>query len=320
MVSVDYESSICFSSKIPEELNKQAFLMDKRLFLFAYYEPKGYIPGESFQSKFKTAIINLYGLFKDCSPFLKNIQYGQNSILIVNYKRYMEDFDCLFRLICSFRSILCHNNSDVFPLNAAHYIYVNKWLVSRCAIYKELSDLDDNDWEKMLMTLYSQTDLYICGLKMNIKELISKQEAGENINSVILHWINSIVQSYVNNKDYLLNAMVSLYQLYLCNARICSNPEIPTRTKTKKWLVKHCGALSQDKWYDKWLPYKSSEEDLGSSKIGRVIIDWPDYWATYYGRSAAECNEAPLPGGIFFRIVASDVDNYASNPQVGYNI
>lgn len=319
MASTDYENSICFSSRIPEELNQKVFLIDKRLFLFAYYEPKDYISKESFRSRFRTAIINLYGLFKDCSPFLKSIHHGRNSILTVNCQQYINDFDNLFNLVCAFRSIFCHNNSDVFPLNEVHYIYVDQWISSRCAIYKDLSDLNESDWENMLSILHSQANAYICSLEMNIDKLLSMQGAGVNINSVILQWISGIAKSYIDNKDYLLNAMVNLYQLYLSNARIYTNPTIPTRADTKKWLVSDCGAPDKNRWYDKWVPNNSSGSSLYSSRPYQILINWPNYWATYNGRTVADCNEAPMPGGDFFRIVASDVDNYAHNPKAGYN-
>ena len=324
MVTIDYANSICFSSGISDELNQKSFSIDKRLFLFAYYEPKDYISRESFRSRFRTAIINLYGLFKDCSPFLTNIQYGENrshlnSILTVNCQQYVNDFDSLLNLVCAFRSIFCHNNSDVFPLNEVHYIYVNQWLSSRCAINKNLFDLNESDWENMLSNLHSQADAYIYGLKMNIDKLLSLQEAGENIDSVIRQWLYGIAKSYVDNKDYLLNTMVNLYQLYLSNARIYTNPTIPTRAKTKKWLVSDCGASTLDRWYDKWVPYTSYESSFCSSRVLHILTDWPNYWAAYNRRTVVECNEAPMPGGDFFRIVASDVDKYAHNPRAGYS-
>lgn len=37
---MDYTESICFSAETAEELNRKAFSLDCRLFMFAYYEPQ----------------------------------------------------------------------------------------------------------------------------------------------------------------------------------------------------------------------------------------------------------------------------------------
>jgi len=44
---MDYTESICFSAETAEELNRKAFSLDCRLFMFAYYEPKQYREAES---------------------------------------------------------------------------------------------------------------------------------------------------------------------------------------------------------------------------------------------------------------------------------
>ena len=56
-----------------DHLNALAFQMDRRIFLFAYYEPKPYREDESWYSRFCTATVNLYGLLKDCGPFLGTV-------------------------------------------------------------------------------------------------------------------------------------------------------------------------------------------------------------------------------------------------------
>lgn len=47
---MDYTESICFSAEPAEELNRKAFSLDFRLFMFAYYEPKQYREAESKRS------------------------------------------------------------------------------------------------------------------------------------------------------------------------------------------------------------------------------------------------------------------------------
>ena len=54
---MDYTESICFSAETAEELNRKAFSLDCRLFMFAYYEPKQYREAESKRSQFLTEIL-----------------------------------------------------------------------------------------------------------------------------------------------------------------------------------------------------------------------------------------------------------------------
>ena len=154
---MDYENSICFSPEIPERLNEKAFLIDKRLYLFAYYEPKAYIPTESYRSKFVTAIINLYGLLWDCCPFMPRLLETANSILLNNWVQVKNDFQALRNTTSAFRSIFCHNNSDAYPLNAVHFEIAEQWIFLQCRINKEIDDLNDNEWEKLLFAFHNQS-------------------------------------------------------------------------------------------------------------------------------------------------------------------
>ena len=52
---MDYANSICFCENVAETLNSKAFLLNKSLFLFAYYEPKEFPSSESKKSRFGLA-------------------------------------------------------------------------------------------------------------------------------------------------------------------------------------------------------------------------------------------------------------------------
>ncbi len=95
---MDYTESICFSAETAEELNRKAFSLDCRLFMFAYYEPKQYREAESKRSQFLTAIVNLYGLFKDCGPFLGELLKTRDTILVYeNGKQFRMTTICCSR-------------------------------------------------------------------------------------------------------------------------------------------------------------------------------------------------------------------------------
>lgn len=314
---MDYENSICFSPDIPERLNEKAFLIDKRLYLFAYYEPKEYIEKESYRSKFITATVNLYGLFWDCCPFMRKILESGNSILLTNnWAQIQLDFQNLRNTISAFRSIFCHNNSDIYPLNAVHFELADQWIFLQCGISKDLSDLNDSEWEKMLYALHCQADAFITSIESNIDAVASTTNVLRR-NRTINWWIEAIAGSYIINKEYLLNAMAGMYQLYLMNIHSSPVPNVPLRDQTITWRCNHCNVVEREKWYITWID--KGIRQVTQSKVHKVLLDWPNLWAIRNGMSPAGCDEAPLPGSDFFRILASDVDNFACNPQLGYH-
>lgn len=314
---MDYENSICFSPEIPERLNEKAFLIDKRLYLFAYYEPKAYIPTESYRSKFVTAIINLYGLLWDCCPFMPRLLETANSILLNNWVQVKNDFQALRNTTSAFRSIFCHNNSDAYPLNAVHFEIAEQWIFLQCRINKEIDDLNDNEWEKLLFAFHNQANSFICSVENNIDSLLNTTNISRR-NRTIEHWIEAIAGSYIINKDYLLNAMAGMYQIYLLNTHSLPTPNVPLRNQTISWLMIHCNATDKEKWYTAWIVDKDKYH-ITQSKIYQTLMDWPNLWAARTGFAATDCDEAPLPGSDFFRILAADVDSFASNPHLGYH-
>ena len=112
--------------------------------------------------------------------------------------------------------------------------------------------------------------------------------------------------------------MASLYQLYLLNSNQSLNPCQELRFQTKKWL---CAIVNDipETWHEKWLKQLTSEngdpKDITNSRIYAILKDWPNQWALWNNCSIDECDEAPLPASIFFRILAPDVEQYARNPK-----
>lgn len=120
-------------------------------------------------------------------------------------------------------------------------------------------------------------------------------------------WISAIADMYVKNPSYLLNAMAGMYQLYHLNIR--SRTSIKSlRSETIGWLVDNCG-VTKDEWHKKWLK---------ATDVHNLLINWSQEWESRNGMATGGCNEAPLPGSDFFRILASDVDKFAMSPSLGY--
>lgn len=312
---MNYENSICFSSTVPERMNEKAFLLDKRLYLFAYYAPKRYISTESYRSKFITATVNLYGLFWDCCPFMPKILETANSILLTDWNSIRDTFHSLRNIISAFRSIFCHNDSDIYPLNAVHYEIAHQWILSKCKIDADLFDISDSEWEKLLFALHSQAESFIDAIESNIDSLSITSEVSRR-HRTINRWIEAIAESYIIHTDYLLNAMAGMYQLYLMNTHGQPVSNKSLRHQTIDWLMTYCNVTDRNMWHKQWID--TSRYNVTQSKIYQTLLDWPNLWAIRNGLDAVDCDEAPLPGSDFFRILAADVDRFVCNPQLGY--
>lgn len=312
---MDYKKSICFSPDLAEQLNRKAFSIDNRLFLFAYYEPKEYASTETFRSRFLTAVINLYGLFWDCCPFMQKLLETSNSILLYDWTRIKNEFIQLRSVVGAFRGIFCHNNSDIYPLNVENCDIAEMWIEDQCGVGLAISDLDESHWEKLLQALVNNAESFLGDLKDSLDRLshtpnVTRQE------QAIEWWIQAIAGNYLRNPDYLLNAMSAMYQLYMMNTRTSLNNSRSLRQQTIEWLVNNCG-VDRLKWAERWLDMPVSQCSL--SKVYSLLMDWPNKWANWCCRPATECNEAPMPGGVFLRILAADVDHFACNPYLGYS-
>lgn len=315
---MDYTESICFSAAPAEMLNKKAFQLSRNLYMFAYYDPKPYCENESSRSKFLTAIINLYGLFWDCGPFFFKLLYSQDSILISDWIRVQTRADFLKRCISAFRSVYCHNNSTQLPLNEEKSIDAENWAISHSCTWQGIHETSEEEWKRLLNPLIAEADFLISDINVAIDTLISTEDNLRR-ERAIEKWVQEIARGYQKNPDYLLNTMAGLYQLYLLNSNQSLNSRQELRFQTRRWLYAIVSDLPEV-WHEKWLKQRISESgdpnDITNSRIYAILKDWPNKWAEWYDRSVDECNEAPLPASIFFRILANDVNQYAQNPSI----
>ena len=305
-----YSESICFSAVPAEALNKKAFLLNRSLFLFAYYEPKPYYEKESCRSKFITAVTNLYGLFWDCGPFFFDLLKSPDSILIHDWNRISWDATQLEKGISAFRTIFCHNCSDQFPLSEEKIKDARFWASRYTYGWQRIIELSGEDWEKMLAGLVSETDSLLCDIDIALDGLDSTPDTSRR-ERAIERWIQQIALGYRRNPDYLLNTMVGLHELYLTNTK--QNFMKDKRRDTITWLcnLENCDRKS---WYSKWL--QPLESDIVNTNIYAILKDWPSKWAAWNNCSVDNCNEAPMPASEFFSILASDIVRFARNPWI----
>ena len=183
----DYSGSICFSDTQAVKLNQLSFKLDKRLFLFADYEPKQFVAEESNYSLFRTAIVNMYGLIKDCCPFLDDLIYNRNGILSIGFQKIQSDYNTLSSVVSSFRSIFCHNCSPNLRLNAQHYWDAEDWASDCLSKDVILKDIRDNEWGKLLARLSSMSQLLFDDLETNLNSLFGSMSFRRQ--GVVNNWI-----------------------------------------------------------------------------------------------------------------------------------
>lgn len=310
-----FQSSICFSPDIVDHLNTLTFQIDRRIFLFAHYEPKPYREDESWYSRFCTAVVNLYGLLKDCGPFLGAVLKKISSRDVRNnYHQLLAD-------ISAFRSIFCHNCSRELQLDVEHYSRAEAYILSHAGVDLPLQDLEQTHWKTLLQALDTSAKCLADGLENALNGLIHSGDAYRR-DDAIKDWIKQIAVNYQKNPNYLLNTMAALYQWYLENGGERSagcHPNTPLRYQTTAWLRE---LYEQDpgsgrRLYIRWLPEEGS--GLENSNLYKLLWDWPAKWAKWNDCDEAECDEPPLPASSFFRILAYDVDQYAGNPMGGYD-
>ena len=315
---MEYSKSICFSATRARELNEKAFLLNHSLYLFAYYEPKPYRDHESNRSKFITAIINLYGLFWDCGPFVFKLFRTKDSILLNDWSRIQNNANNLEKGISGFRSVFCHNCCDQFPLFEEKKEDAKYWASLYATIDQSIDDIPEESWGKLLDGLVKETDSLINDLDIALDTLRVTSDTCRQ-ESAIDRWIKLIALEYRKNPDYLLNTISELYLLYLVNTKQLRDTSRDLRSLTTNWVSSFANT-DRKTWFSKWLdatePDGISNKDISNTKLYAILKDWPNQWAAWNNRSAVECDEAPMPASVYFHILASDVEQYARNPAV----
>ena len=312
---MEYSESICYSAAPAEALNKKSFQLNRSLFLFAYYEPKPYLEKESNRIKFQTAIINLYGLFWDCGPFVFTLFDTQDTILINDKWRIHRNAYSLRDGISGFRSVFCHNCSDQFPLNTEKVEKALFWASRYSNGWQSIGDISEAEWEKLLAGLIAEADSLISDVDVALDTLKASPDINRR-NKIIDRWTKQITLGYRKNPEYLLNTMVGLYQLYLINSNNNQNPNQDLRRLTIDWVCKNFN-VNKNYWYAKWLEPTEADgncKDIANTSLYAILKDWPNRWAVWNDCSADECNEAPMPASDFFRILANDVYQLAQQP------
>lgn len=323
---MQYDTCICFSADKAEELNRKAFELDKRLFLFAYYKPKSYPHEDSARIRFLTAAINIYGLIKDCAAFLPSLcrhlsnQPGTSEL----ERSYWE----IYAPATAFRSIFCHNSPDVYPICEEQQASATVWCAKNLGLPKEdidIASLSNQQWEALLNNFCSACKRFIELLEQELKKLRTAYPTTKE--EIIDLWIQELAWSYVLNPNYLLNAITSYFLLHniltfqFTPKASLRNTVIP---KILDWLDKQRYVIaSKNKWYVWWLgeswwyTYHYDKKirnyvngTIKESKIYKILHSWQEEWSNFNNLPPEDCDEAPLPDGDLFKILANDIYKY----------
>lgn len=311
-------NSICFSFFPANALNSKAKKIDPRLYLFAYYEPKPFIKEESPRVQFITAVINLYSLLWDCGPFvhksllqnskgrpkeniLPDIEWGEKKHMVFRCRGFAN-------IISHFRSIICHNNSEKFPLSREHVEVANGWIRRKCRMNCSYDELTQDDWKTMLNELAVEASRFIMDIDICLDALLNC--CGSSRFEIAREsWLKAIARNYLTNTDLLLNAMAAFYQLYLENTNSSMTNSYSLRSCTKRWLYE----IQEDEYRPQyWL---GEANHLESSKVYQLLQNWQAKWEEINPTSIGAPCEAVMPASSFFLVLADDVYRFAQNPN-----
>ena len=306
-------NTICYSAGPANDLNEKALRIDCRLFLFSCYTPKPYSESESYFSNFRTAIVNLYGLIKDCGLYTWNVirDTGKNdSIIWRDYPHIRKVYNILWDAVSSFRSLFCHNCSHELCLDEECYTIAEGTISQVLLDDYSIEEMTENNWKNMIMKIVELAQEFVDGISFNLDIIVSTPDIKRKT-KVINRWVDQIANEYTKNPAYLLHTMAVLYQKWKDNGGDTSdlNCRLKLRDQTTIWLDRYCNIESKSRWQTKW---------LDQSRVLQLINCWPEKWAQWYGRDKEECDEAPGIDSVFFRFLVEDVDRFANQPSKGY--
>lgn len=206
--------------------------------------------------QFFTAIINLYGLFWDCGPFIRrNLLSNRNGILLprdsknqlTNQAMDMSNkCEQLFTWVESIRHMTCHNNSLHFysgeknVLSAANFFNaVSPGALTR--IMGGWSISEETDWEKCLNALHSQTAIVEGALRHTLKRL--GELKAETRKHIVKSWIEDGICCWYCTLEKEMRGHIEEYKnIY--------DRESGARQKEKlsRWLQMHFNAGGVEDW------------------------------------------------------------------------
>lgn len=203
-------------------------------------------------------------------------------------------------------------------MNEEHYRVAEEYIFQVLQQDLSVDSMEESQWAALLINLQDMAQTFVSDISDALSLIICSSDEHKKNRSITL-WIEAIARTYQRNPEYLLHTMSALYQWYLDNngEPTSGNPNAPLRKQTLNWLSDCFGASGKD-WYHRWLPKK--DDELQNSSLYQILLDCPHQWATWNGLQESDCQEPPLPGGIFFRILAADVDRFAANPSAEFDL
>ncbi len=204
--ALDPGESVAFLPDIAEEWNVRAAEVDRRLFCFAYYEPKEWV-GQDAEAGFLRAVANLYGLLKDCGNLpgaLLNasLSYDYASRRSILSSEDLDKIRTFFDNVCDLRTYLFHNASPALGQGNKRAQDVFFQYVRRA--------MDDRAWERGTVRLLQEA-AHFSGV---IERFLSGAKAlqGPAREKLIKNWIGkAILYQYKNNRDLFYKFLTATY-------------------------------------------------------------------------------------------------------------
>lgn len=235
-------ASLVFNSDIPEKYNKMAIKIDKRLFVFAYYNPKEWQTYSNTQTAFILGVSNLYGLLFDCGSVIKSLCSGE--IIPRTEKRDIEKYEDIASELASIRIVLFHNISpELGKKNISHLKTYQNWIAdSLRAIGKQTPECE-TDWNYPLNKLLDKAN----ELNMIISKLISRTGNLSWIekNEIVNNWIERGILFWYKKENGPLYEYIKTAYIWRYNFDFGMEPKRIYKSEINNWIENYMNSIGE---------------------------------------------------------------------------
>lgn len=283
---MNIENTVAFNKTPIDKLNKKAQSIDKRLFLFAYYNPNPFPKNENAIVQFYTAVINLYGLFWDCGSFVRTfllhkrqsdslLERDEQGTLTQKGSDIYNRFSSFTLSLSGLRNAACHNNAKEFYYNRQNDIKANDFFSS---IGLNSGTLSIDEWQKCVSELCKEGDNVINDIEYCLNWLNSCSQSEKD--KIIRAWLNDGICPWYINRQSEMNGYLEELQIYYCFT-FRKRPQTLSR-----WLQYNLNANDCSRW-------------LNQQSLSILLND------------AAQCPKPAFPIDVF-KALTKDVYKFAT--------
>lgn len=232
------QKSIAFNPTLVEELNKKVALIDPRLYLFAYYQPKILPSDTDIRGCFNLAILNMYGLLWDCGKMVMCQLFGNSnsqrpssiqSLINVN----LSFCNAYFSIVSNVRTCLCHNNSDCFYYNREKLQGCHRYFENTAGVLVNFDGYNETQWEAICRDFINRSQRFGTTLDDLLENLIQEVDLQKK-SDFIQYWLDCVSKWYESDFELISHVLAERYKLKCLTGH---GGAVVTKTAVRRWAA-----------------------------------------------------------------------------------